>query len=95
MTAPVSTPVVQRTKVSLRKAIDEKCKDCIYDPLCGGGTWREQIAQCTALDCPLWPVRTGPESGPFAAYPTDRESVTPEWLNATTDALRRAGESQS
>ena len=23
---------------------DDKCKDCIYDPCCGGGTWREQIA---------------------------------------------------
>ena len=27
--------------MSLRNAINAKCRDCIYDPLCGGGTWRE------------------------------------------------------
>ena len=68
--------------ISLRKAIDEKCKDCIYDPECGGGTWREQIAQCSSVNCPLWPVRTGPESGRWANYPTDPATVTKEWLSA-------------
>ncbi len=50
---------------SLRKAIDATCKSCIYDELSGLGTWREQIARCTCTDCPLWPVRTGPEAGPY------------------------------
>ena len=50
---------------SLRQPIDAKCRDCIVDPGNGMGTWREQIAQCTALACPLWPVRTGPGSGPY------------------------------
>jgi len=50
---------------SLRAAIDAKCKDCIYDDASGLGTWREQIARCTCVDCPIWPIRTGPSSGPY------------------------------
>ena len=45
------------TKHSLREAINAKCKDCIYDPLSGQGAWREQVAACTATDCPLYHVR--------------------------------------
>jgi hypothetical protein len=66
--------------MSLRKAIDAKCKDCIYDPLCGGGTWREQVAQCSCPSCPLWIVRPAPSSGPFANPPRDPATVTREWL---------------
>ena len=44
-------------KRSLRDAINAKGKDCIYDPLSGLGAWREQVAGCTATDCPLYPVR--------------------------------------
>ena len=44
---------------SLRKAINEKCKDCIYDPL-AGGTWLKQVELCTMPDCPLFPVRPMP-----------------------------------
>lgn len=66
--------------ISLRKAIDAKCKDCIYDPKCGGGSWREQIAQCSSPSCPLWPIRTEPRSGPFADPPRDPLTVTQEWL---------------
>lgn len=43
--------------VSLRKAINAKCKDCIHDPKSGLGTWRHQVERCTAKTCPLWPVR--------------------------------------
>ena len=42
--------------MSLRKAINEKCKDCIYDPQ-GRGNWRQQVTACPCQDCPLWPVR--------------------------------------
>ena len=41
---------------SLKKCIEDKCKDCIYDPL-AGGTWREQTESCRSVRCPLWPVR--------------------------------------
>ena len=42
--------------MSLRKAINAKCKDCSHDPL-DTGTWLKQVEDCTAVDCPLFPVR--------------------------------------
>lgn len=42
--------------MSLRKAINDKCRECIYDER-GGGTWRQQVEACTAFKCPLYPVR--------------------------------------
>ena len=41
---------------SLKQAIADKCKDCIYDPL-AGGTWRSQVEACRSTKCPLWLVR--------------------------------------
>ena len=38
------------------KAIEEKCRDCNYDPL-DNGTWRQQIESCTSEDCSLWHFR--------------------------------------
>lgn len=52
--------------MSLRTAINLKCRDCIYDPKSGLGTWREQAAQCTVTSCPLYAVRPLPLSGPLA-----------------------------
>ena len=46
--------------MSLRKAINDKCKDCIYDPL-APGTWRQQVYMCAVPECPLYSVRPGPE----------------------------------
>lgn len=43
--------------VSLRKHIDKHCKSCIYDPLSGHGTWRQQVEGCTVLNCELYAVR--------------------------------------
>ncbi|MCU0767569.1 MAG: hypothetical protein MUE39_09370 [Gammaproteobacteria bacterium] len=43
--------------MSLRAAINRKCRECIYDAKSGAGTWRQQIEACTATTCPLWPVR--------------------------------------
>lgn len=43
--------------MSRTKAINDKCKDCIYDPAVGG-TWREQVEACTSQkSCALWPFR--------------------------------------
>ena len=43
--------------MSLRKAIDAKCRECIYDESSGGGNWRQQVTACTARTCPLFSVR--------------------------------------
>jgi hypothetical protein len=41
---------------SLKKCIEQKCKDCTYDQHVPG-TWREQTELCTVRSCALWPVR--------------------------------------
>lgn len=42
--------------MSLRDAINAKCRDCICDPL-DAGTAAQQIACCVDSLCPLHPVR--------------------------------------
>jgi len=46
-------------RLSLRERIDAKCKECVYDPL-AKGTWREQVADCQGVTCPLYDVRPLP-----------------------------------
>lgn len=41
---------------SLKKAIEQKCKDCTYDQA-APGTWREQVELCRVTSCALHPVR--------------------------------------
>ena len=43
-------------KQSLRAAVNDKCKQCIYDPK-ARGYWRKQVSDCTIRTCPLWNVR--------------------------------------
>lgn len=46
----------------LRKAIDLKCKECIYDSgSLGSGTWLQQVQSCTSPGCPLFGVRPKPK----------------------------------
>lgn len=47
--------------MSLRKAIDQKCKDCTYDSA-APGTWRQQVFFCSTKTCPLWTHRARPIS---------------------------------
>jgi hypothetical protein len=51
----------EASRPGLRGRINAKCAECIYDPAAGNGTWLEQVAGCTAPDCPLWPVRPVPK----------------------------------
>jgi len=46
-------------RISLRKCINDKCKECIYDSY-SPGTWRQQVAECTSPECPLYGVRPFP-----------------------------------
>lgn len=48
-------------RASLRDAINGKCKECIYDPKSGLGTWRQQVAGCLCTDCSLYEVRPMPK----------------------------------
>lgn len=43
--------------MSLRAAINAKCRECIYDPIGGKGNWRQQVEACTSPKCPLYAVR--------------------------------------
>lgn len=52
--------------MSLRRAINDKCRECIYDPA-DSGNWRQQVTACTATECPLFPYR--PRS---TAHPANR-----------------------
>lgn len=65
--------------MSLRKAIDDKCRDCICDDSMPG-TWREQVASCASFRCPLWPIRAEPRGGRLSNPPRDPENVPQEWL---------------
>ena len=65
--------------MSLRNAVNAKCRECIHDPA-APGTWREQVAQCSVIRCGLWSVRPAPSGGPFADPPRNPATVTRDWL---------------
>ena len=44
------------TQTGFRTRINDKCRDCTYDPQ-DQGTWRMQVEKCTSVDCALWDVR--------------------------------------
>ena len=45
-----------KPRKSMRKAINDMCYECTYDP-CGEGNWRQQVGACTVTKCPLWEFR--------------------------------------
>ena len=47
---------ISKLIMSLRKAINAKCRQCTYDPM-DIGTAAQQIAACICRDCPLHKVR--------------------------------------
>lgn len=83
------------TRLTRQEAIEAFCKQCIYDPGCGGGTWREQVAQCTACRCPLWHYRPLPIGGPWADAPTDPDTVDRiAWFARVRDGFRAVKEEE-
>ena len=80
---------------SLRKAINEKCKECTYDEL-DVGTWRQQVAACTMHECPLHPVRPINEDHAFTYLTMEllnHWNIKPEDLdNRARSILRDAPE---
>ena len=74
---------------SLRAAINDKCRECIYDSIGGAGTWREQVTACTSRACPLYPVRplTQPRRGTEkAVFSRLEQRSTPEQCQPTGEA---------
>ena len=61
--------------MSLRAAINAMCKACIYDPIGGRGTWRQQVEACTAPHCPLYAVR--PKSAAEGASDENEADLAP------------------
>lgn len=52
----------KRQRASLRSLVNQHCKDCTYDAAFkGGGTWREQVGNCSVVSCALHPVRPMPK----------------------------------
>ena len=66
--------------ISLRKAINDKCSNCTYDPFSGLGNWRQQVEACTVKTCPLWPVRpvSKPRKRDLAAENDSEAASDPE-----------------
>jgi len=50
--------------MSLRNAVNQMCKHCIYDDA-SPGNWRQQVTACTSPKCPLFPHK--PTSKPHNA----------------------------
>lgn len=50
------TPKRKPKRPSLRQAVNDFCKACLYDKQ-EEGSWRKQARNCTATACPLYPVR--------------------------------------
>ena len=65
--------------MSLRAAINAKCRDCLYDEQAAGSA-AVQIELCAAFTCPLWPVRrVRPEAdrGPYSAPVVAEQGLSP------------------
>ena len=61
------------SKRSMRSAINDFCRGCIYDSL-AGGTWRQQVEACTMPDCALYQYR------PVSARKSTVKKPMPEGL---------------
>lgn len=42
--------------MSLRRRINQNCRDCIYDEM-AMGTWRQQVTLCTVNSCAFHKIR--------------------------------------
>ena len=76
--------------VSLRGAVDAKCRDC--GAAGAGARWREHITACPVLDCHLWPVRPMSRHVPEFLARRDTATLPSGWSlqseEATLQCLR-------
>lgn len=73
--------------MSLREAINAKCRECTYDPM-DAGTAAQQIACCVVAHCPLHPVRPITATV-IPAKLLERYHIGAEQLDARARALVR------
>ena len=66
--------------MSLRGAINAKCKECTYDPKAGMGTWRQQVSACSVYACPLWQIRPTASVMPDGAPSPTTPDQSRAWL---------------
>ena len=59
-----------------QQAINEKCRECIYDEF-ADGTWRMQVEACELTACALYPYR--PVSRSKASWEADSAAVEPHY----------------
>lgn len=72
------------TAHSLRGAIDAKCRDCGATD--AGSNWREHIACCPVVDCPLWRVRPLSRYAPSWLSSRDAGALPNGWRSLSHDA---------
>lgn len=89
--SPDNTGRKQALRLSLRDAVNAKCKSCIYDPFGGCGTWREQVQACSSANCPLHSVRPMAVKAPKAAPQTPEKVSGGSGGSIAPDALRGRG----
>ena len=73
--------------MSLRKAVNTHCKSCLYDPLGGAGTWRQQVEACTSCKCALFPYRPKPTNAKKQQFKRTEDDLSPKRVVATNDGL--------
>ena len=62
--------------MGMRAAINSMCKQCIYDPHYeGGGTWRNQVKNCTSERCALFKYRPHPAKPRNPVVPGDTSDL--------------------
>lgn len=68
---------------SRKSAIDSFCFHCIYDPVGGRGTWRQQVEDCTSCECSLFPYRPKPTNTKKQQSKREERVLSPKGMVAT------------
>lgn len=75
-------------KPSYKQAVERKCKECIYDPIGGNGTWRKQVENCTSYSCPLYEVRPLPIAASSLMDKALKTSASNDEVNSGRDKIQ-------
>ena len=76
--------------MSLRKAINEKCRDCCYDKS-NLGNFMQQVSMCPQIDCPLWEVRPVSQRWRKSIALHDKQTMR-VWQGWSTDQFYRSAQ---